>query len=171
MLITLALSSTASPNQLALQSIFRDHWNPTCSGHLGRQLDSFRLWQSLNRTLTKTWLSLPLSNLLIAFSLFKEVILCTKTIKFTVFASYITIALAGRYTTTSLQPICHSEWVKRFNGWKVGRGSVVSVWFSGTPGEIRTPDLVVRSHPLETALQHINTGIILLRTSPRILNF
>ena len=47
----------------------------------------------------------------------------------------------------------------------------VSIRLIGAPGEIRTPDLVVRSHALENALQPINTGIILLRTSHSILNF
>ena len=47
----------------------------------------------------------------------------------------------------------------------------VSGRFYGAPGEIRTPDLVIRSHALENALQPINTGIILLRTSHSILNF
>ena len=32
----------------------------------------------------------------------------------------------------------------------------------GASGEIRTPDLVVRSHAFENALQSINTGISLL---------
>ena len=43
--------------------------------------------------------------------------------------------------------------------------------FYGAPGEIRTPDLVVRSHALENALNAINTGISLLRLSQTILSF
>ena len=38
----------------------------------------------------------------------------------------------------------------------------VSGCFYGAPGEIRTPDLVVRSHALENAFQSVNTGISLL---------
>ena len=49
--------------------------------------------------------------------------------------------------------------------------TLVSICFYGAPGEIQTPDLVVRSHALENALQPINTGIILLRTSHSILDF
>ena len=41
----------------------------------------------------------------------------------------------------------------------------VSGCFYGAPGEIRTPDLVVRSHALESALNAINTAISLLRLS------
>ena len=48
---------------------------------------------------------------------------------------------------------------------------VVSACFYGAPGEIRTPDLVVRSHALENALQSINTGISLLRLSQTNLSF
>jgi len=44
----------------------------------------------------------------------------------------------------------------------------VSGCFYGAPGEIRTPDLVVRSHALESALQPINAGISLQRLSNNI---
>ena len=48
---------------------------------------------------------------------------------------------------------------------------VVSACFYGAPGEIRTPDLVVRSHTLENALNATNTEISLLRLSQTILSF
>ena len=47
----------------------------------------------------------------------------------------------------------------------------VSGCFCGAPGEIRTPDLVVRSHAFENARNAINTGISLLRLSQTILSF
>ena len=47
----------------------------------------------------------------------------------------------------------------------------VSDCFYGAPGEIRTPDLVVRSHALENALQSINKEVFLIPCSHRILNY
>ena len=48
---------------------------------------------------------------------------------------------------------------------------VVSACFYGAPGEIRTPDLVVRSHALESALQTINKEVFLIPCSHRINNY
>ena len=47
----------------------------------------------------------------------------------------------------------------------------VSGCFYGAPGEIRTPDLVVRSHALKCALQSINTEVCLNLGSHRIKNY
>jgi hypothetical protein len=47
----------------------------------------------------------------------------------------------------------------------------VSGCFYGAPGEIRTPDLVVRSHVLENALKTINTEVFLIPCSHRINNY
>ena len=46
----------------------------------------------------------------------------------------------------------------------------VSGCFYGAPGEIRTPDLVVRSHALENTLKTINTEVFLIPCSHRIQN-
>ena len=47
----------------------------------------------------------------------------------------------------------------------------VSGCFYGAPGEIRTPDLVVRSHALEIALQSTNKEVFLIPCSYRIENY
>ena len=47
----------------------------------------------------------------------------------------------------------------------------VSGCFYGAPGEIRTPDLVVRSHALESALKSINKEVFLIPCSHRIQNY
>ena len=47
----------------------------------------------------------------------------------------------------------------------------VSGCFYGAPGEIRTPDLVVRSHALESALQPINKEVFLIPCFHRIENY
>ena len=41
----------------------------------------------------------------------------------------------------------------------------------GAPGEIQAPDLVVRSHALESALQSINKEVFLIPCSHRIENY
>ena len=54
-------------------------------------------------------------------------------------------------------------------GWDFSNGCK---WlFYGAPGEIRTPDLVVRSHVLENALKTINTEVFLIPCSHRINNY
>ena len=47
----------------------------------------------------------------------------------------------------------------------------VSGCFYGALGEIRTPDLVVRSHALENALKSSNNEVFLIPCSHRINNY